>query len=72
MTTAIDALVTPGEIARLLTEPQHRITHILNTRFHIRPVRRAGIVRLYGPEAVDEVREELRLIDARRNSASSA
>ncbi len=67
---SIESVVTPGEIARRLGEPQHRIVHILNTRAHIRPVRRVGIVRTYAaPEVVELVRAELNAIDARRRKA---
>ena len=71
MTAAINNLVTPGDIARLLSEPQHRVTYVLNSRTHIRPLRRVGIVRLFPPSAVDAVLEELREIDARRNAHRS-
>ncbi len=66
MTASIDSLVTPGDIARILREPLHRVDYILNTRQGIRPMRRAGIVRLFGPEAVDEVRQEITAINAKR------
>ena len=66
MTASIDSLVTPGDIARILREPLHRVDYILNTRQGIRPMRRAGIVRLFGPEAIDEVRQEISAIDAKR------
>ncbi len=49
MTASIDSLVTPGDIARLLREPEHRLKYLPNTRTHIWPLRRAGIVRLYSP-----------------------
>lgn len=57
---------TPGVIARELNEPLHRVLHILNTRSHIRPVARAGILRLYSSDAVAKVRHELKAIDARQ------
>lgn len=62
----VPRLVTPGVIARELTAPLHRIQHILATRPHIRPVARAGMLRLYGRDAVAQVRHELNAIDARR------
>ena len=65
---SVESVLTPGEIARRLGEPQHRVVHILNTRAHIRPVRRVGIVRTYAaPEVVELVRAELNAIDARRS-----
>lgn len=66
MTASINSLVTPGDIARILREPMHRVDYVLNTRQSIRPMRRAGIVRLFGPEAIDEVRQEISAIDAKR------
>ena len=66
MTASIDSLVTPGDIARILREPLHRVDYILNTRNSIRPMRRAGIVRLFGPDAIDDVRQEITAIDAKR------
>ncbi len=65
MTTAsIDSLKTPGDIARTLGVRLHRVTYCLNTR-PIRPIRRAGVVRLYAPEAVQAVRDVLDQIDSR-------
>ena len=68
----VDAIVTPGDIARELQEPQHRIDHVLSTRPHIRPLRRVGIVRAYSREAVHLVRIELEGIDAKRGAVPAA
>lgn len=59
-------LITPGVIARELSEPLHRVLNVLGTRQHIRPVARAGTLRLYDRQAVAMVRHELNAIDARR------
>ena len=59
-------LRTPGVIASELSQPLHRVLHILSTRDHIRPVARAGTLRLYDREAVALVRHELSAIDARQ------
>ena len=56
---------TVGQIARDLGEPEHRVKHIVNSR-RIESLGRVGIIRLYGPAAVDRVRDELQAIDARR------
>lgn len=64
--TTIPTLITPGIIADQTGEPLHRIVHILRTRDHIKPVARAGTLRLYSKEAIAQVRYELNLIDARR------
>jgi hypothetical protein len=46
-------------MAAELNEPLWRVTYALRTRPDIRPIGRAGILRLYGPEAVDQVRAVL-------------
>jgi hypothetical protein len=65
-TTATPRLITPGVIAAELGAPLHRVLHVLGTRPHIRPVARAGTLRLYDRRAVALVRHELNAIDARR------
>lgn len=60
-------LITPGVIAAEVCEPLHRVLNILTTRPHIRPVARAGTIRLYDRAAVAMVRHELNAIDARRS-----
>jgi hypothetical protein len=59
-------LRTVGRIAAELSEPLHRVLHVLATRGHIRPAARAGTLRLYDRQAVAQVRYELNCIDARR------
>jgi hypothetical protein len=59
-------LRTPGVIAAELGAPLSRVLHILRTRRHIRPIGRAGTLRLYDRRAVAMVRHELNAIDARR------
>jgi hypothetical protein len=59
-------LITSGVIAHELSEPLHRVTRVLDTRSHIRPVARAGTLRLYSERAIAMVRHELAAIDARR------
>ena len=66
MLTTGPNLTTPGVIAAELSEPLHRVLHILRTRPHIRPAARAGRVRLYSRSVVAMVRHELNGIDARR------
>jgi hypothetical protein len=60
-------LITPGVIASELSQPLHRVLHVLATRGHIRPSARAGTLRLYDRRAVAMVRHELNAIDARRS-----
>ena len=59
-------LITPGVIAAELSEPLHRVLHILRTRPYIQPSAKAGTLRLYNRQAVAMVRHELNTIDARR------
>ncbi len=68
-TMTISDAKTVGQIARDLGEPEHRVKHVVNSR-RIEPLGRVGIIRLYGPAAVDRVRQALRDIDARRHSLS--
>lgn len=63
---ALPRSVTPGVIASELNVPIHRVLHVLATREHIRPKARAGIVRLFSPDAIAQVRHELSAMDARR------
>lgn len=60
-------LLSPGVIAQQLKVPLHRVQNVLDTRPHIRPLARAGIIRLYDRDAVAMVRHELNVIDARRD-----
>ena len=66
MVLDLQSQLTPGEIARRLGEPFHRVTHILATR-DIKPIGRAGIVRIYSDDSLDRVRNELQAIDAKRH-----
>ena len=65
-TTTSDSLVTPGDIALALGERVQRVRYILDSRPDIRPVRRAGIVRLFEAGVVERVRHEFEEIDQRR------
>ncbi len=58
------ALYTSGDIARILAAPVQAVRHVLNTRAHITERHRAGIVKLYGDEALAAVRAELERIKA--------
>lgn len=65
-TTTEPTLRTLGVLATDLGEPEHRVRYVLATRRHIRPVARAGRLRLFDREAVAQIRHELNAIDARR------
>jgi hypothetical protein len=71
MDTNTPKVRTAGSIARELNEPLHRVAYILNTRSHIRPMCRAGRLRVYDCVAVAQVRHELNAIDARGASHAS-
>lgn len=62
MQTTIGSVLTLGDIARELGEPEHRVKHIINSR-RIEPVRRIGIIRLFPATAVGAVRQELDTIN---------
>ncbi len=62
----IDFVVARSAVARELGEPQHRVDQILNTRQHIRPLRRVGIVRAHALEAGDRVQAGFEPINWRR------
>ena len=71
MDTNTPKVRTPGSIARELNKPLHRVEYILRTRPHIVPMCRAGRLRVYGSQAVAQVRHELNAIDARGASHDS-
>lgn len=64
MTITTTPFVTASQIAEALGESVVRVRHVLATR-DIRPVARAGLVRMFAPDAVDRVRQEIAAIDAR-------
>lgn len=60
MVNGTPQLRTPGVIAEELGVPLSRVLYVLRTRSHaIRPIGRAGILRLYDRSAVEAVRNEL-------------
>jgi hypothetical protein len=70
MANDIPQLRTPGVIATELGEPLSRVLYILRTRSHlIRPIGRAGVLRLYDRAAVEIVRNALREMDQRQGVA---
>lgn len=65
-------LITVGRIAAQCGVPIHRVVNVLATRPHIRPLAKAGNVRLFDTTAVAMVRHELNAIDAKRCSGKEA
>jgi hypothetical protein len=64
--TEVPTLLTPGKIAEELGVKLQRVLYVLSTRRHIRPVARAGTLRLYDRPTIASIRYELNLIDAKR------
>ncbi len=54
-----DSLRTPGQIARDLSVPLHRVQYAILSR-GIKPSSRAGMLRLFGPDAVEQIAEAIR------------
>jgi hypothetical protein len=57
-------LRTPGVIAAELDAPLSRVLYVLRKR-DIKPIGRAGVLRLYDRTAVETVRDALREMDQR-------
>ena len=61
----MESFLTIGEIARRLDCPTWRIQYFLDTR-GIKPVCRAGVIRLFAPDVVDTLRAEIQSVEAKR------
>jgi hypothetical protein len=68
MVNDIPQLRTPGVIAAELDAPLSRVLYILRKR-QIKPIGRAGVLRLYDRAAVETVRDALREMDQRQGVA---
>ena len=64
-TVTVPKLITPGVIADQVGKSLQRVQYILATRPHIRPVAKAGRIRLYESKAIEQVREALSGIERR-------
>lgn len=69
MAASAPLVPTVGEISRRLGAPQHRIEYIVRSR-DIRPVSRAGNIRVFDESAVQFIASELRRIDQEREGIS--
>lgn len=70
MASDIPQLRTPGVIADELDTPISRVLYVLRKcSLHIKPIGRAGCLRLYDRAAVTMVKNELRAIDQRQGAA---
>jgi hypothetical protein len=65
-------LVTATDIAARLGQSLRRVQWVLATRPHIRPVARAGAVRVYSTASIALVQDEIDRIDERRREVSGA
>ena len=70
MATEIPQLRTAGVIAAELDAPLSRVLYVLRHR-NIKPIGRAGVLRLYDRAAVDSVRAALAEIDRTAASVSA-
>jgi hypothetical protein len=68
MGNAVPQLRTAGVIAAELGQPLSRVLYVLRSR-DIKPIGRAGILRLYDRSAVAAVASELSSIDQRHGGA---
>ena len=68
MATEIPQLRTAGVIAAELNAPLSRVLYVLRHR-NIKPIGRAGVLRLYDRAAVDSVRAALAEIDRTASAA---
>ena len=70
MANDIPQLRTAGVIADELDAPLSRILYVLRKRSHdIKPIGRAGVLRLYDRTAVETIRNELHAMDERQGVA---
>jgi hypothetical protein len=70
MVTEIPQLRTPGVIAAELDAPLTRVLYVLRKRSRdIKPIGRAGVLRLYDLTAVEMVRNELNTMNQRQGVA---
>ncbi len=63
--------LTTGQIARRYSAPRYRIEYIIESR-GIEPVRRIGIVRLFGRDAQGRIKDALDAINARNARVATA
>lgn len=54
----IQELSTIGQIADRLQEPPARVSYIIS-KFRLKPVQRVGIIRLFGEEQIEVIRQGL-------------
>lgn len=72
MATANATFLTSGDIAQAVGRSVFQVRYVLDSRRDIRPVGRAGLVRLYSPDIIERVRAELGNIEAKRAKSRCA
>lgn len=63
--------MTTGQIAKRYSAPRYRIEYIIESR-GIEPVRRIGIVRMFGRDAQRRIKDALDAINARNAPVATA
>ena len=59
-------LLTATQIADILAEPPQRVSYIIS-KYRLKPVKRIGIIRLFGPEQIPAIKQGLYDIRIRRS-----
>ena len=67
----MDSFRTVGQIAKELGCPIWRVQYLLTAR-KIKPIGRAGALRLYAPGVVDDLRREISAIAQRKAAVACA
>lgn len=65
----VNNFITAGTMAERLGVPLHKIQYVLRSR-NIKPVGKAGTLRVYSEAQVDEVAENLETINERKGGAA--
>jgi hypothetical protein len=67
----METFLTVGEVAKKVNCPIWQVQYLLRAR-DIKPIGRAGVLRLFAPGVVDRLRNELDAIQERRESRCTA
>lgn len=63
---ADNELFTVGQISDHLDEPPSRVAYIIS-KYRLKPIKRIGIIRLFGPEQISAIKRGLYDIQIRRS-----
>jgi hypothetical protein len=64
--------LTFGQVCKRLNQQPPRINYILETRPHIKPIKRVGILRIFDEAGVAAISAELEKIDSRKRVTATA